>query len=361
MEYAALPDSETFPREHVVSHILEPLATDAFINEYWAKRPLHIRGHEHKFTGLFSLERFVACLDAMRAWSSDGSHAAAGSSVHQRAPAPMVRASFDHGRTSIKIEPAYAMTFYRAGATLCVDGLASVDALLANVARAVRQELSFVGPLDFRGYLSADGQGFDLHFDARVATTLQIEGSKTWTFSNELALEWPAYQVMTSEDGSLVPDRELQDWEKRYRRPEHCTFEQVTLQPGDVLCLPAGAWHSAQAIGKSLAVNMAFGHSGGVWRVLNAVLTRRLGREGKWREPLPLVSADRTNDGEVPDSVRQFFDSRVHELIAMLGKLATDPHAINTLWHHAVAGNLGLKIAEKAADHLESGENRRTD
>jgi ribosomal protein L16 Arg81 hydroxylase len=197
-------------------------------------------------------------------------------------------------------------------------------------AEAVKRDLNFVGPASVRAYLSPNGQGFDMHFDARIATTLQIEGRKRWMFSKEVALTWPHYQVR-SVAGSLRADRPLQDWEK-YRPPEDCSFEEVLLEPGDLLCLPAGCWHRAEADGSSLALNLAFGAPGGFWAILSPVLTSLLVMNKGWREPPPPVLASRTGHRDIPKNLMEFFDERIDELIEMLQSIRGDPEALREAW-----------------------------
>lgn len=309
--------------ERALQYLLAPLLPEDFVSKLWAKKPLYIPGEKNKFRFLFDLERLEDCL--------------------RRGGNLVVRASFDGGRNHVRVHPSDAMILYKAGATICVSDMAAVDEILASFAAAVKTQLNFIGLTDFRAYLSPDGEGYDTHFDSRIATTLQIEGRKRWKFSTDVALDWPHYQVRSGQGDSLVTDYQfqqpIQDWQ-RFRVPAECSFREVVLEPGDVLCLPAGAWHSAEAIGYSLALNLAF-QPIGFWELLAPVLSSLLIKYSKWREPPPSVPSDRVHCGSLPESVDRFFQARIGELIEVLKSMTEDPKELNQAWHRMVVYGTG--------------------
>jgi hypothetical protein len=234
------------------------------------------------------------------------------------------------------------MKLYRAGATICINDAAQLDPAIGRLTAAVRAQLNFVGNVDVRAYLSPDGQGYQMHFDSRVATTLQISGQKRWRFSAQSALPWPHYQVRTGADGQLVTDGRVQQplrESEAYVPPDACSFEEVVLGPGDLLCLPAGTWHEASAIGHSLALNLAF-ESTGAWDVLEPVIAARLRTHQAWREPPPLVATGGVHSGEWPASVDGFFKDRLTMLIDVLEELRDDPGAVAQSWQRRIVHGL---------------------
>jgi ribosomal protein L16 Arg81 hydroxylase len=302
------------PGRHL-EELLAPIAPQTFVKDYWGKKPVHIVGHGKNFTHLFSLERLQEILT--------------------RATGLNVRASFDGGRTHVHVLPAEAWSLFQAGATLCISDIAAADEGLASFAAAVRHQLNFTGRADCRAYLSPEGQGYAVHYDARVATTLQIEGRKRWRVSREVALPWPHYQVRSGNGDSLVTDHVFQDppqdWE-RFRPPSDCTFDEILLEPGDVLCLPSGTWHSAAAQGYSLAINLAFEPSG-MWDLLAPALERTLLRSEQWRGPLPCAPSSGIHCGPLPDDIRSFCNSRLRELVQLLHAMIDDGSPIDQAWH----------------------------
>ena len=297
--------------------ILCPVTVEQFASRYWGKEVLHVRGNPDKFSSIFSLDRLEESLLQFASSPGFGSL--------------LAHVSYDHGRTLKRIDPAEVLQHFRSGGAVCVSNLDSVDNILSTLGATVRDRIGFLGKVDFRAYLSADDQGFDTHFDARIATTLQIAGKKLWKFSTETALEWPTYQVFRAIDGTLITSRPIQRSE-RYRPPSECSFHEVTLEPGDVLCLPAGTWHSAEADGFSLALNMAFGIESGFWTRFAGALGWIVSPHAMWRQPAPLVYQNYDPRDGLPPPVTSFLCERIDELVDTLQELKTTPWALETAW-----------------------------
>lgn len=310
------PPEEPGAQTISIRDLLEPLPLERFLDEFWGKKPVHVRGKADKFRNVFSYERLEQSLNM-----------AARSPLKQRI---LVRASFDRGKTQIRVDPGEAIKAYRSGGAICAEALWVADPHLRELATSLRRQIGFVGPADCRVYLSPDHEGFACHFDARIATTLQIEGKKRWRFSNETALEWPHYQINPAQNGTT--DRPLADWEN-YRPAAACSFEEVELEPGDVLSLPAGVWHSAEAIGHSLAINVAMGAPGSTWAILLPSLMRAVATNPDWRRPAPAVAVDCLQAGELPHAVELFVRTRIDELIDALHGLKNDKRALYGAWN----------------------------
>jgi len=290
--------------------LLAPMSCEEFLERYWGNSPVHITGEASKFSFLFGFRQLTEALER-----ADPRRVT-------------VRVSFDRGATQVVKPPSEALGCYGQGATLCIQGLESVSDGLAAITTAVRNDLRFSGSIDIRVYLSPDGQGFESHFDRRIATTLQIEGSKLWRFSEQPALEWPHYQVGV--DGTIPLDRQVEEWDQ-FKSAKECSFREVALQPGDVLCLPAGCWHSAAATGHSLALNLTF-ETAGFWGVLGPTIGSVLQRVPTWRCPPPPILSAQSPDGDLPAAVREYLDTRIADLIAVLGDLRSSPEALYATW-----------------------------
>ena len=100
--------------------------------------------------------------------------------------------------------------------------------------------------------------------------------------------------------------------------PEHMEFGEVELHPGDMLCLPAGAWHSARGIGYSLALNVYFSPRNLFFDV--APLLQRLAVSSeKWRggPPATLEKAR----GSMPAAVSAY----ISECLDEISQVAAEP------------------------------------
>ena len=222
----------------VLAGILAPVTTQEFAGDYFGKRPLFVRGTPHKFDGLMTPANFIHGLDRV----------------------PEIRCVFGELRQAT-IGPADIKEMFEAGATICVTGIERAHRRLQDAARRIEREIGFLGRVDFRAYLSPPDTGFDFHYDARIATSLQIDGSKTWWYSTEAEVAYPTENSPRSDMTAVRRSVSRHD------------IKKVTLRPGDLLCLPAGVWHKAEAgSGGSLALNMAFNHTGAT--VLDVVLQR---------------------------------------------------------------------------------------
>ena len=111
-------------------------------------------------------------------------------------------------------------------------------------------------------------------------------------------------------------------------------LESAVLRPGDMLYLPAGAWHSTDAVGESLSLTLRIFDSAPA-NVARACLEQLLRSEGAWRRPLPIVSHAETPDGGTHESMCRVLAERLAALQAFVAALSvSDMHRI---WEDARA------------------------
>jgi ribosomal protein L16 Arg81 hydroxylase len=236
--------------QSLLDQVLKPVSVGTFLKDYFGVRPLLVRGARDKFHFLLRAENFMFGLDRVRE----------------------VRCVFS-GLKQATISPSDIKEMFEAGATICVTGMERAHSTLQRAAKRIESEIGYAGRVDFRAYLSPPGSGFDIHYDARVATTLQIDGTKTWWYSDYPHTPFP------------TENSPRDDMEAIARMVSDVPLRKATLRPGDLLCLPAGAWHKAKAgRGGSLALNMAFNHSGAtVVDVLIRHLRKKLTDDASYR------------------------------------------------------------------------------
>jgi ribosomal protein L16 Arg81 hydroxylase len=228
-------------RPRALADLLAPIPVNAFLQEHFGKRPLLVRGTPGKFDALMRPSDFIYGLNRV----------------------PEIRCVFS-GLRQATISPADIREMFEAGATICVTGIDQAHRSLRSAARQIETEIGYAGRVDFRAYLSPPGSGFDIHYDARVATTLQLDGTKTWWYSEEPDSLFPTENSPRNDIAAIR------------RAVTRIKLRKVTLRPGDLLCLPPGVWHRAKAgSGGSLALNLAFNHTGAT--VLDVVLQKLRG------------------------------------------------------------------------------------
>jgi ribosomal protein L16 Arg81 hydroxylase len=272
-----------------LASILSPMPVNTFLHKYFGKRPVLIRGAPGKFNALMRPANFIYGLDRV----------------------PEIRCVFGELReATISVRDIREM--FEAGATICVTGIDCAHRSLRSAARQIEMEIGYLGRVDFRAYLSPPGSGFDIHYDARVATTLQLEGTKTWWYSNQPDTPFP---TENSPRTDMVAIR---------RAVARVKLRKVTLRPGDLLCLPPGVWHKAKAgAGGSLALNLAFNHAGAT--VLDVVLQElrgTLATQPGCREPF-FAGLRETPAKAVCSQVDQCVETIARELQKMQGKAVT--------------------------------------
>jgi tetratricopeptide (TPR) repeat protein len=308
--------------------LLAPVTPETFVGELWARRPLFVKGFADKYRGLFDWQEF---LEAVK---NPGN-----------APATHLRGSFDK-RVAVAprggpplpatqiftVTPGQSGQLFEAGATICMTEVESRVPRLAAFLAAIKRQIGFPGQIAFNAYASRDGVGFNWHFDGRVASTLQIEGSKRWRFSRKVALDWPRGNGTRRTDGSAAyadPTLTRGAWET-LAPLDPSDVTSVVLEPGDLLILPAGLWHDAEGGPTgSLAINMAFlplSHT----RLVAELLDRKLEHDAAWRGAAPMLPA---REGAPPDDARvAAFRAELERAAETLRAIAADPVALPSVW-----------------------------
>lgn len=317
---------------HELRDLLAPLEPDVFFKEYWQVRSAFIKGVPEKFSGLFDRERFYRSVSRARELDHIASFRL-NALRSGKEDEPLTLASMEC------IVPEDVDRLLAEGMTICVNDICAVDDKLSSFARAVKLQMGYVGNVRFNCYLSPDGSGADRHFDARVSTTLQIEGRKRWRFSPRPAIDWPLSNAQIDFDGVprwMSPWSGNEGWE-RLEPVDEDQFDEVILEPGDVLCLPAGTWHSAKAIGGSLALNLAFSPMA-FFSFLSRMLEAAFLSRDTWRSgPPPTVAEEMTSD-RLPMKVEFYLAERLQELRDFLEAVDTKEPGVFKLWQDLVKG-----------------------
>jgi hypothetical protein len=302
------------PSGDELRNLLAPIEPAEFVREYWAQKSLFVKGFAGKYRELFDAETFSQVLampgpvpvDFLRA--SFDRKTPSGASAEANAPDELRSSAF-------RATPEQAVPLYDAGATLCVSQIESRVPRLVPFAAAIKRQLGYPGTVSFNAYLSPPGSGYNWHFDGRIASTLQIEGTKTWRFSRHPAIAWPRANGSLRGDGTVrYADAQV------VARPgerlvgfDPADVDEVLLEPGDLLVLPAGVWHEAcGGSGGSLALNLSFSPVS-YTQVVHGLLDALLLPDAAWRGPAPLAP------GEAPGT---FDDASIAAIGAQLARAA---------------------------------------
>jgi hypothetical protein len=315
----------------IIERILSPLSTSDFVNRHWGREPIHIPGDADKLADLLPLERFLRIMETTTA-QLDGRE-------------PHIRAVFrgkggrnDHHQ--FRIKPNDVKAAYEVGATVAVTHIDLLDVGLHRCCQQIRAELGYPGRLRMDVYWSPDGSGFNPHFDCGIPMTLQLGGAKTWRFSKVPALVWPKSNAFL-DDGkpSYGGDEWRADWELAFNAASMTDWQEVRLEPGHVLVLPAGAWHTAAAHGASYALTLGFQPPMSAAQFVGSMLAMEKHASVDWRGVPPLLGGGDVQGGPNARAL-QYLDGLLDDAAKSLAA-----------WREAPAGVLGKWAADQSGLH----------
>jgi hypothetical protein len=310
--------------------LLSPITPETFVREYWAKKPLFVKGFRDKYKGFFDGETLIGALSMPGPAPEDFLRA----SFDKKTGSPSAKAPDEWASVAFRASLEQAVPLFKAGATLCVTQIETRVPALVPFLAAIKRQLGYPGKVCFNAYLSPPFTGFNWHFDGRIASTLQIEGSKRWRFSNGTAVSWPHSNGVLRADGKgqYTDSKDNGEGWKRLAPFDEKDTTEVLLEPGDLLILPAGTWHDAcGGAGGSLALNLSFtavSYTVLVQNLLDTILTPDPG----WRAPSPVLPLSGGLSGQVdPEGVASITAQLVRAADA-LRSLAGDDAAVVRLW-----------------------------
>jgi bifunctional lysine-specific demethylase and histidyl-hydroxylase NO66 len=224
--------------------LLQPLLVETFLDEIWGATHHHVkRGCADYFDGLLpGPSAFEQLLESFR-------------------PEPswvrLVRGDDKHSADRLadgSLDIVRARNDFADGYTIVLDNVEQCVRTVGSLAHAIEVELNFATKVN--AYVTPPGsQGFLAHYDEHDVLILQIQGSKVWHLY----------------DGVDVPPHEM-------RRQEPVDMAglpfptDVRMEVGDVLYLPRGRVHAAEATSEP-SVHLTVGiHA----PTLLALLTRAL-------------------------------------------------------------------------------------
>lgn len=306
-----------------LQRLLAPLAVEEFLASHWDRKPVYMPGDPDRFR---QLGVDTAVVEGIL-----------------RAPPENDRLSIryvgpdEKGRGDTKLRDALkdpkAYSLRAATVTVCVDWISDRLESLSSFCTGVRLALNLPGSVFMTCYASPAGHGFGTHFDCHPSFILQLEGAKRWRYSPHPVVEWPPANLTRAE--TLPEMWERYPWFPAIPFPgadERSGFLDERLTPGDVLFLPAGTWHEAEADEWSLALTMSCTPRTAV-DLIDDFLRVRLSPNVEWRRSLPPTRAG-TASGRLPPEVNDFLAARISELKRAMRGLT--PESLYEAWVHHI-------------------------
>jgi len=210
------------------------------------------------------------------------------------------------------LSPATCLRLYRSGMTLCCGYLNKYhDGVRAFMDSFVR-EIGSLGETLVNAYLSPDGKGFGTHFDKHSSLVIQHSGTKRWRVSARPACRAPIENCLATA---------LNEQRSRYggdvKRPEELPCNEYLLEPGDVLYVPSGCWHTARAEGHSFHLTLSC-MSPRIGDDLLRLLRKCLVKDERWRAFIPPTSFGCQRGAylrDLPDTIRPVLEEVTAEAV----------------------------------------------
>ncbi len=254
--------------------LLHPCTGEEFLRDNWPGVPYAVHGAKASVRELLELP-FLASLDALLgAWPTP---------VQAHLPDAADESS------SVDARPSDARKLFRNHMSLLFNDAQDLSPVLKSWLNAVGTDLGLPAMTHARCmvYATPDGRGTAAHFDQNVNFVLQLHGTKRWRLAANEHVQNPTQrhaigQPLDAELASCLtaglPDR------------MPAASIEIELNPGSVLFVPRGFWHSTEASGEALALNFTFNQP--TWiDLLGAALRSRLALSPEWRELADGVSA----------------------------------------------------------------------
>jgi ribosomal protein L16 Arg81 hydroxylase len=205
---------------------------ELFFAKHYGREPLHLQSPDKsaRFGSLINWSELNQLLQLNSHWDDSRLRLVAGG---RKIPAEhycQAHGAEEVDRRVWRPVPERVTAFVNSGATLILNGVDGLVSAIGELAQALEQALAV--RVQSNLYLSKPGnQGLALHFDPHDVLALQIAGSKRWRlYEKRLAPALPG--VVTESDLRAIAGP---------------VSSEFSLNAGDLLYIPAGLIHEAQA------------------------------------------------------------------------------------------------------------------
>jgi ribosomal protein L16 Arg81 hydroxylase len=182
---------------------------------------------------------------------------------------------------------------------------------LAELAQSF--ESTFKGPVNIHVFATPAGApGFSWHYDAEDVFILQTQAEKEYSLRKNTVNPWPLEETLPAD---MHYERELMP------------LLRVLLRPGDLLYIPCGYWHKADALPSGeTAISLAVGVMSRSALHVYEFLRDRLAQSLVWRQRLPLTNPSERSRVELEATYRHVFKQLADDLARTLAdpELVTD-------------------------------------
>ncbi|MBC7397509.1 MAG: cupin-like domain-containing protein [Bdellovibrionales bacterium] len=274
--------------------LIAPHTEAYFLNEYWPVRPFALHGERESVSSLKEIPQLQSLDSLLNAWPF---------AVQAHLPDAADEIS------SIHASPADAKKLFTNKMSLLFNEAEKISPLLQKWLKALKADLGLPAMTYARCmvYATPDGKGTAPHFDQNINFILQLTGTKKWWLAPNRQVAHPSQRHTLGQ----ALDPELASYmEGEFPKAMPADADSITLQPGSLLFVPQGYWHSTEASGEALSLNFTFGQPSFL-DLFTAALRSRLLLSPEWRELADGVSS---KDPERREYAEMKFDALLMEL-----------------------------------------------
>lgn len=207
-------------RSEFFTWLISPLSLDEFSNEIWEQKPYVISRKNREYCKkLFNGGDFDVLLEFSRFSPTEIRVVVNGKQ----------RLFTEYTKADGRVDIGAVSLFYLEKHSIIIHSLENFNSSIAEFTQSLRQ--FFSARVLINAYLTPRGsQALEAHFDSHDVFIVQIEGSKNWRLYNS-ATNCPL-------DGTIQPN---------FSRDELPEPRKITLEKGDVMYIPRGWVHDAEA------------------------------------------------------------------------------------------------------------------
>jgi hypothetical protein len=238
-----------------------------------------------------------------------------GLAQHYRGPVAFGRGAVDTRTFNSDAHPAH---LFRLGFTVYLyDIAASVPGLPAWLAALERDLGVSPGSSKIGAFASPRGDGLPIHFDADDVLSVQLSGSKTFGIAPVENLRFPIGQQFGP--GMLPGDELYPQATTGFPRPDGQPLERIRMEPGSVLYLPRGTWHTTRAESDSFSISIGIRPPAALDYLLPQVRALLL-QDSRWRRPLYGIAGS----ADHRDAALRRLDDLLRELPDVIARLTAN-------------------------------------
>ena len=208
---------------------------EVFFDDFWSKKPIHIKGSPEKFEFLPDMDQLPRILSGC----FDGAEWINTHNLKAQAYKYNQDGSIDK---FVDVPAEMYVQMFNSGYGLCFNDVSFAVPDFEEVLTEFSDGFDASIPDSVTCYLTPPNSRGVLHFDNQHVFFVQRSGRKKWRISNEPAIENP-FENLVYPNCDLEFFNYMDSKGYKIRPPVDCGYTDLVLEKGDVLYMPPGFYH----------------------------------------------------------------------------------------------------------------------